>query len=244
MRDLTTYDHKHNEANLEDNRDGTDDNRSYNYGVEGETDDPAINEVRHRQIRNMFATLLLSTGVPMILGGDEFGRTQGGNNNAYCQDNAISWYDWDLADWQQDLLAFATRVVELRRHHRAFRQRYFFDGRPTREGGAPDLGWVGPDGEQLTQDEWNAGWNKTLGMYLSGELHHVPGEPLPQADDSFLFILHADDEPCDFTLPGEPFGKTYEVVFDTGVDHEGATVRAGEALTLVGRSSVLLRVTA
>ncbi len=244
LRDLTTYDHKHNEANLEDNRDGTDDNRSYNYGVEGETDDPAINEVRHRQIRNMFATLLLSTGVPMILGGDEFGRTQGGNNNAYCQDNEISWYDWDLADWQQDLLTFATRVVELRRAHRAFRQRYFFDGRPTREGGAPDLGWVGPDGQPMTQEEWNAGWNKTLGMYLSGELHHVPGEPLPQADDSFLLILHAADEPCDFTLPGEPFGKTYEVVFDTGVVHEGANVRAGEALPLVPRSSVLLRVTA
>ncbi len=244
LRDLTTYNHKHNEANLEDNRDGTDDNRSYNYGVEGETDDPAINEVRHRQIRNMFATLLLSTGVPMILGGDEFGRTQGGNNNAYCQDNEISWYDWDLADWQTELLAFATRIVELRRQHRAFRQRYFFDGRPTREGGAPDLGWVGPDGQPLTQDEWNAGWSKTLGMYLSGELHHVPGEPLPQADDSFLLILHAGDEECDFTLPGEPFGKSYEVVFDTGVDHEGATVRAGEALHLVPRSSALLRVTA
>jgi len=244
LRDLTTYNHKHNEANLEDNRDGTDDNRSYNYGVEGETDDPAINEVRHRQIRNMFATLLLSTGVPMILGGDEFGRTQGGNNNAYCQDNEISWYDWDLADWQTELLAFATRIVELRRQHRAFRQRYFFDGRPTREGGAPDLGWVGPDGQPLTQDEWNAGWSKTLGMYLSGELHHVPGEPLPQADDSFLLILHAGDEECDFTLPGEPFGKRYEVVFDTGVDHEGATVRAGEALHLVPRSSALLRVTA
>jgi|DEB0MinimDraft_3_1074331.scaffolds.fasta_scaffold00003_30 glycogen operon protein len=244
LRDLTTYDHKHNEANLEDNRDGTDDNRSYNYGVEGETDDPGINEVRHRQIRNMFATLLLSTGVPMILGGDEFGRTQGGNNNAYCQDNAISWYDWDLAEWQHELLDFARRVVALRRNHRAFRQRYFFDGRPTREGGAPDLGWVGPDGQPLTQDEWNAGWSKTLGMYLSGELHHVPGEPLPEADDSFLLILHAGDTSCDFTLPGEPFGQAYEVVFDTGVDHEGAIIRAGEALHLAPRSSALVRVTA
>ncbi len=244
LRDLTTYDHKHNEANLEDNRDGTDDNRSYNYGVEGETDDPGINEVRHRQIRNMFATLLLSTGVPMILGGDEFGRTQGGNNNAYCQDNAISWHDWDLAEWQHELLDFARRVVALRRNHRAFRQRYFFDGRPTREGGAPDLGWVGPDGQPLTQDEWNAGWSKTLGMYLSGELHHVPGEPLPEADDSFLLILHAGDTSCDFTLPGEPFGQAYEVVFDTGVDHEGAIIRAGEALHLAPRSSALVRVTA
>jgi len=243
MRDLTTYEHKHNEANLEDNRDGTDDNRSANYGIEGETDDPAINAIRHRQIRNMFATLLLSTGVPMILGGDEFGRTQGGNNNAYCQDNDISWFDWDLVDWQRDLLDFATRVIHLRREHRAFRQRYFFDGRPAREGGAPDLGWIGPDGEPLTQDEWNAGWTKTLGMYLSGELHPVPGEPAPPADDSFLLVLHASDDALDFTMPGEPFGASFEVVFDTGDQQpEGTVIPSGAALHLAPRSSALLRV--
>ena len=242
MRDLATYEHKHNEANLEGNRDGTDDNRSANYGVEGETDDPAIQATRHRQVRNMLATLLLSTGVPMILGGDEFGRTQGGNNNAYCQDNEISWYDWNLHPWQSELLDFARMVVRLRRDHRVFRQRYFFDGRPVREGGAPDLGWIGPDGQPMTNDEWNAPWTKTLGMYLSGELHHVPGEPLPPSDDSFLFILHASDDDTDFTLPGEPFGASYEVVFDTGALRPPGPIPAGAALTMTPRSAALLRV--
>ena len=242
MRDLTTYEHKHNEANLEDNRDGTDDNRSANYGVEGETDDDAINAIRHRQIRNMMATLVLSTGVPMILGGDEFGRTQGGNNNAYCQDNPISWYDWQLQPWQQELLDFTKAVIAVRREHRVFRQRYFFDGRPHHEGGAPDLGWVGPDGQPFTNDEWNAPWTKTLGMYLSGELHQVPGEPLPPTDDSFLFIVHASDDDLDFTLPGEPFGASYDVVFDTGTLRPPGPIPAGTALRLTPRSSVLLRV--
>ena len=242
MRDLTTYDHKHNEANLEGNRDGTDDNRSANYGVEGETDDPAIVEVRQRQIRNMIATLVLSTGVPMLLGGDEIGRTQGGNNNAYCQDNDISWYDWNLDPWQQELLEFTRSVLAVRREHRVFRQRFFFDGRPHREGGAPDLGWVGPDGLPLTNDEWNAPWTKTLGMYLSGELHQVPGEPIPPTDDSFLFLLHASDDEIDFTLPGEPFGAAYEVVFDTGALRPPGPIPAGAALRLQPRSSALLRV--
>jgi glycogen operon protein len=242
MRDLTTYDHKHNEANLEDNRDGTDDNRSANYGVEGETEDPAIVEVRQRQIRNMIATLVLSTGVPMLLGGDEIGRTQGGNNNAYCQDNDISWYDWNLDSWQQELLDFTRSVLAVRREHRVFRQRFFFDGRPHREGGAPDLGWVGPDGLPLTNDEWNAPWTKTLGMYLSGELHQVPGEPIPPTDDSFLFLLHASDDEIDFTLPGEPFGAAYEVVFDTGALRPPGPMPAGAALRLQPRSSALLRV--
>jgi glycogen operon protein len=242
MRDLTTYDHKHNEANLEGNRDGTDDNRSANYGVEGETEDPAIVEVRQRQIRNMIATLVLSTGVPMLLGGDEIGRTQGGNNNAYCQDNDISWYDWNLDSWQQELLDFTRSVLAVRREHRVFRQRFFFDGRPHREGGAPDLGWVGPDGLPLTNDEWNAPWTKTLGMYLSGELHQVPGEPIPPTDDSFLFLLHASDDEIDFTLPGEPFGAAYEVVFDTGALRPPGPMPAGAALRLQPRSSALLRV--
>ena len=242
MRDLTTYEHKHNEANLEDNRDGTDDNRSANYGVEGETDDPGIVATRQRQIRNMIATLVLSTGVPMLLGGDEIGRTQGGNNNAYCQDNDISWYDWHLSPWQEELLEFTRTVLAVRRDHRVFRQRFFFDGRPQREGGAPDVGWVGPDGQPLTNDEWNAPWTKTLGMYLSGELHQVPGEPLPPADDSFLYILHASDDEIDFTLPGEPFGASYDVVFDTGALRPPGPIPAGTALRLTPRSSALLRV--
>ena len=244
MRDLSTYEHKHNEANLENNRDGTDDNRSANYGHEGETDDPAINAVRRRQIRNMMTTLLLSTGVPMMLGGDEMARTQGGNNNAYCQDNEISWYDWELAPWQEDILDFARMVVQLRREHRVFRQRFFFDGRPVREGGAPDLAWLGPDGQPMTDDEWNAGWTKTIGMYLSGDLHPVPGEPEPRPDDTFLLLLHASDDDLAFTLPGEPFGSSYTTVFDTADDHrsEPRTYLPGDAVPLTPRSSVLLRV--
>ncbi len=246
MRDLSTYEHKHNEANLEDNRDGTDDNRSANYGHEGATDDPGINAIRRRQIRNMMTTLLLATGVPMMLGGDEFGRTQGGNNNAYCQDNEISWYDWQIEPWQQQILDVTRQLVRLRRDHRVFRQRFFFDGRPVREGGAPDLAWLGPDGQPLTDEEWNAGWTKTLGMYLSGDLHPVPGEPAPTPDDSFLLLLHASDDDFDFTLPGQPFGSTYAVVIDTADDGETAerTYAAGDAVRLTPRSSVLLRVMA
>ena len=187
---------------------------------------------------------MLATGVPMMLGGDEFGRTQGGNNNAYCQNNGISWYDWDLAPWQQEILDFSRMVVQLRRDHRVFRQRFFFDGRPVREGGAPDLAWLGPDGQPLTDDEWNAGWTKTLGMYLSGDLHPVPGEPAPSPDDTFLLLLHASDDDIDFTLPGEPFGSAYTTVFDTADDHQVATreYAPGEAVRLTPRSSVLLRV--
>ena len=248
MRDLTTYEHKHNEANLEDNRDGTDDNRSANYGHEGETDDPAINEIRRRQIRNMLSTLLLSTGVPMILGGDEFGRTQGGNNTAYCQDNPISWFDWDLQPWQEDLLGFARTVIGLRRDHRVFRQRFFFDGRPVREGGAPDLAWIGPDGSPLDEQEWHSWETKTLGMYLSGDLHPVPGEPAPAPDDSFLVILHASDDEIPFVLPGAPFAQKYAVVFDTGrpandtdPDAEPTLLDPGASVDLVPHSVVLLR---
>ncbi|MFM8772723.1 MAG: glycogen debranching protein, partial [Actinomycetota bacterium] len=244
MRDLSTYEHKHNEANLEDNRDGTDDNRSANYGHEGETDDEAINAIRRRQIRNMMTTLLLATGVPMMLGGDEIGRTQGGNNNAYCQDNEISWFDWHLEPWQRQVLDVTRALVRLRREHRVFRQRFFFDGRPVREGGAPDLAWLGPDGQPLTDEEWNAGWTKTLGMYLSGELHPVPGEPAPAPDDSFLLLLHASDDEFDFTLPGAPFGASYTTVIDTADDVAGPEriYASGQAVHLTPRSSVLLRV--
>jgi len=194
----------------------------------------------------MMTTLLLATGVPMMLGGDEFGRTQGGNNNAYCQDNEISWYDWQIEPWQQQILDVTRQLVRLRRDHRVFRQRFFFDGRPVREGGAPDLAWLGPDGQPLTDEEWNAGWTKTLGMYLSGDLHPVPGEPAPTPDDSFLLLLHASDDDFDFTLPGQPFGSTYAVVIDTADDGETAerAYAAGDAVRLTPRSSVLLRVMA
>jgi isoamylase len=245
LRDLVTYEHKHNQANLEDNRDGTDDNRSANYGHEGETTDPAITKVRHRQMRNMLASLILSTGVPMILGGDEFGRTQGGNNNGYCQDNGISWYDWDWSPWQHDLVEFTRYVLALRRDHRVFRQRFFFQGTPTVDGGAPDLGWISPTGTVLSDAEWNAPDTHTIGMYLSGRLRPVPGEPHSDRDHSFLILFHAGVDHQPFVLPGPPFGQTYRRVLDTHDERPSIAPwidRADSTVMLAPRSLVVLRV--
>ncbi len=243
MRDLVTYAHKHNEANLEGNRDGTDNNRSSNYGVEGETSDPIVNEVRRQQMRNMLATLLLSTGVPMIAGGDEFGRTQRGNNNAYCQDNEVSWYDWAWEPWQSDLKVFASQILDLRRHHRAFRQRYFFDGRPLHDGGPKDLAWLGPDGHEVSEDDWHDGSARTLGMYLAGELHGTDHEGNPRRDESFLVILHAGDRPAPFTLPGAPYATSYVRTVDTATGQaavDGPEVPAATTITIPPRTLLVL----
>ena len=245
MHDLVSYEHKHNEANLEGNRDGTDDNRSRNYGVEGDTEDSSINAVRLRQIRNLLATLALSSGVPMIAAGDEIGRTQMGNNNAYCQDNVISWIDWDLAPWQVDLLEFASGVLRLRREHRAFRQRNFFDGRPMHDGGPKDLAWIAPNGLELSPDAWNDHGIRTLGMYVSGELHAVHPDGTHVRDDSFLVILHAGEQEQPFTLPQAPYAQSYRRVIDTmtGSTSEAShDETAGSAITMVPHSLVVLRV--
>lgn len=245
LRDLVSYEHKHNEANLENNRDGTDDNRSANYGHEGETADPAITKVRHRQMRNMLASVILSTGVPMILGGDEFGRTQSGNNNGYCQDNAISWYDWNWSRWQHDLVEFTRYTLALRRDHRVFRQRFFFQGTPTVDGGAPDLGWISPSGIPLSDPEWNSPDTRTIGMYLSGRLRPVPGEPSSERAPSFLLLFHAGDDHRPFVLPGSPFGQTYRRVLDTHDERPSIapwTDRADSTVMLAPRSLVVLRV--
>jgi glycogen operon protein len=245
LRDLVTYAEKHNEANLEDNRDGTNDNRSANYGLEGESTDVDINRVRHRQMRNMLTTLLLSTGVPMLSGGDEWGRTQRGNNNAYCQDNEISWYEWDWLPWQQDLHDFATRIIQLRRNNRVFRQRFFFQGVPQREGGAPDLGWLSPAGTALSTDEWNSPATRTIGMYLSGDLRPVPGESAHISDSSFLLLIHAGEDHCGFTIPGAPYGNNYRRVFDTHDERPTEapwTDPAGATIMMAPRSCVLLRI--
>ncbi|MET0205174.1 MAG: glycogen debranching protein GlgX, partial [Casimicrobiaceae bacterium] len=169
LRDLVSYDAKHNEANLEDNRDGSDNNLSWNCGVEGATDDPQINVLRARQARNLLATLLLSQGVPMLLAGDEIGRSQQGNNNAYCQDNAISWVDWTADEARTRMLAFACRMVELRRSHPVFRRKRFFQGRMLQGGVASDIAWLKPDGTEMTVEEWNHDFARCLGVYLSGE---------------------------------------------------------------------------
>jgi glycogen operon protein len=253
LRDLVSYERKHNDANGEGNRDGTDDNRSTNHGVEGPTDDPRIRGVRARQMRNLMSTLLLATGVPMITAGDEIGRTQGGNNNAYCQDNETSWLDWRLDDEAEAFLDFTRRLIAFRRSHPVFRQRSFFLGRAVAEDGVKDLAWFTPEGRELTDADWFAPSVRTLGMYLSGtgiRTRGPRGEPI--VDDSFLVLLHAGAEVVDFTLPGAPWASSYDVVLSTAEESDGRpasdrrrpalVVGAGKALPLEGRSFVVLRV--
>src|SRR6478752_2757457 len=213
LRDLVSYNEKHNEANLEENRDGTDDNRSWNLGAEGPTDDPAVLALRARQQRNFLATLLLSQGVPMLLGGDELGRTQGGNNNAWCQDNEISWFNWEGADGE--LLEFARRVIALRREHPVFRHTAFLTGKAG-ESGLPDAWWFRPDGRRMTQRDWTSE-TRTLGVFLNGReiRERTPhGEPL--FGDTFLLVFNAHYEPVVFTLPTRRFGSRWQVELATG----------------------------
>ncbi len=248
LRDLVSYERKHNEANGEDNRDGTDDNRSWNCGAEGETGDPAVTALRRRQLRNLMTTLLLSTGVPMLVAGDEMGRTQGGNNNAYCQDNATGWVDWSLRDapeWRE-LLALTARLTALRRAHPVLRRRAFFSGRPQGPDGLRDLAWFTPEGREMTEADWHAP-AATLGMYLSGR--DIPGRDErggPVTDDSFLAVLHAHHEPLPCTLPGPPWAERYELLVDTSREDQtrppGTRHPAGTELTLPPRSVQLFRV--
>ncbi|MFE9821655.1 glycogen debranching protein GlgX [Streptomyces sp. NPDC005791] len=248
LRDLVSYEHKHNEANGEGNRDGTNDNRSWNGGAEGETDDPGIDALRRRQLRNLLTTLLLSTGVPMLVAGDEMGRTQGGNNNAYCQDNEVSWLDWSLLEeprWRE-LTALTARVLALRHRHPVLRRRAFFAGTPQAPDGLRDLAWFTAQGAEMTEGDWYAP-AATLGLYLSGR--DIPGRDARGGqitDDSFLAVLHADHRPCDFLLPGPPWARSYELVLDTSREEQstapGTLHRGGSALTVEGRSVTLLRV--
>jgi glycogen operon protein len=245
MRDLVSYDYKHNDANLEDNRDGTDNNRSSNNGVEGETHDEIIIDTRRQQLRNFMATLLLSTGVPMINGGDEFGRTQLGNNNAYCQDNVISWYDWNWEPWQSELKVFTSQVLHLRRLHSAFRQRYFFAGKPHHDGGPKDLAWIGRDGLEIAEADWHAAESRTLAMYLTGEQHGHDEAGRAITDASFLMILHAGEDPTKFVLPGSPYGRGYLRVVDTatGQAFEGGEQHlAGATIAVAARSMTVFHV--
>lgn len=247
LRDLVTYEHKRNADNGEGNRDGTGDNRSWNCGAEGESDDQEVRALRRRQLRNLLTTLLLSTGVPMLVAGDEMGRTQHGNNNAYCQDNATSWLDWSLLDdpeWRP-LADLAARLIALRRAHPVLRRRAFFSGRPHQQGGLRDLAWFTADGTEMTEQDWYTP-GATLGMYLSGnDISQRDDRGIRIVDDSFLAVLHAADRPCPFTLPGPPWARAYELVVDTArEDRAGAEqppYPAGSSLTLAGRSVVLFR---
>jgi isoamylase len=245
LRDLVSFENKHNEANLEDNRDGTDNNRSSNNGVEGETHDEVILDTRRQQLRNFMATLLLSTGVPMINGGDEFGRSQLGNNNAYCQDNEISWYDWNWEPWQSELKVFASQVLHLRRLHSAFRQRYFFAGQPLQEGGPKDLAWLDASGTEIAEPDWHAPDSRTLGMYLAGEMHGSDESGQPIRDEAFLVVLHAGEDPAKFVLPGSPYGKGYVRTVDTATGQAfegGPQLAAGTAIVLAARSLTVFHV--
>jgi glycogen operon protein len=210
MRDLVTYNEKHNEANQEGGRDGTDDNRSWNCGVEGETDDPEINALRRRQQRNMLTTLILSQGTPMLLGGDEIGRTQHGSNNAWCQDNEISWYSWTQEEDQPEQLAFTKRLIALRRDHPVFRRQEFLRGRDPEGDTLPDVWWFRPDGHRMTKREWDDPECRLLGVFLNGDAiadRTQRGEPLQ--DDSFVLLINAHHEDATFTLPSAAYGETW-----------------------------------
>ena len=247
MRDLVSYERKHNDANGEDGRDGTDDNRSDNHGVEGETTDGAVTTLRRRQIRNLLATLLLSTGAPMLLSGDERLNTQGGNNNAYCQDNATAWLDWTPDPDADQLRDFVARLIRLRHTHPALRQRAFFEGRPVRGGdGGKDLVWFSPDGTEMTERDWFDSGRRTIGMYLDGRGLRERG-PRGEAivDDSFLLLLHADPDDREIVLPDGPYADAFRVLVDTtapdGRPSGDPVLRAGARHPVTGRSFLLLR---
>ena len=240
LRDLVSYNEKHNEANSEGNRDGTDDNRSWNLGVEGDTDDAEVNAARARQQRNFLATLLLSQGVPMLLGGDELGRTQHGNNNAWCQDNEISWFDWDNAD--PALSEFVRTLIAFRREHPVFRRATFLSGTETRGSGLPDVWWFRPDGRRMTQRDWQQLPGCTLGVFLNGDEIPSPGPHGEEiADDSFLLLFNASTEPVTFTLPTRRFGARWELVLATGEDVPDGSVGARAEVAVQDRSLTLLR---
>ena len=193
LHDLVSYNEKHNEANGEDNRDGESHNRSWNYGVEGPTDDGEVHALRERQKRNFLATLLLSQGVPMIAHGDELGRTQQGNNNVYCQDNELSWVDWDDAREHEVLTEFTARLAALRAAHPVFRRQRFFQGRPIRGSSIDDIAWLRPDGQQMTDEDWNAGHARTIAIFLNGQRH--PGPRRARRADRRRLVPAADQRP-------------------------------------------------
>jgi glycogen operon protein len=266
LQDLVSYDHKHNAANGEDGRDGSDDNRSWNCGTEGPSDDPAVNELRARQVRNFLVTLFCSQGIPMLAAGDEMGRTQQGNNNAYCQDNEISWVDWEGVAKHADLLEFSCELSELRRLHPVFRRRRFFSGRPAAapgrggEAGLADIVWLTPSGRAMTAADWQVGYARSLAVFLNGNAITEPGphgEPL--RDDDFLLLVNAHSAPVTFVLPTARFAAAWQILVDTSAPAGGAAgltgatgparagqpprgqPRAGTGILLPGHAMMVLR---
>jgi isoamylase len=266
LADLVSYNDKHNEANGEGNGDGESHNRSWNCGAEGPTDDPEVRALRRRQQRNFLATMFLSQGVPMILGGDEMGRTQGGNNNAYCQDNEISWIDWSLKEENADLVALTSSLAEFRREHPVFHRRRWFQGRQIHGTDVADIGWFAPDGTEMTEEDWESGFAKSVGVFLNGGAIPDPdlrGEQI--TDDSFLVLFNAHYEMLPFTIPNRDWGDHWVVVLDTddlrllpepgggnGNGHgttvawepglgEGEPVKQGDQIDVGARSLMVLR---
>jgi isoamylase len=245
LRDLVSYDRKHNEANKEDNRDGSDNNNSWNCGAEGETDDVEIRALRRRQMRNFLTTLLLAQGVPMLVAGDEFARTQGGNNNPYCQDSEIGWLDWDLNDEGEGLLAFTRALVRLRREHIVFHRARFFQGRTIPGTEVKDVTWLRADGEEMTEADWADPEARTLCLLLSGEagLTHLTQRGEQELDDTFLLIANASHEPARQQLPAGSEGVRWQTLFDTAeeaVEESGEHLAPGDEVELTSRSAQLL----
>jgi glycogen operon protein len=247
LNDLVSYNDKHNDANGEDGRDGAEDNRSWNCGVEGETDDPAVRELRHRQRRNLMATMLLSQGVPMVLHGDELGRSQGGNNNAYCQDNKIAWIDWDLNEDETELLEFTASLTAFRKRHPVFRRRRFFEGKPVRKADElRDIAWFTPSGDEMEEQNWDDDFGKSIAVFLNGDAiadRDVRGMRI--TDDSFLLAFNAHSEDIEFTLPGQDYGDSWTVAVDTSTgtvqQPGGAMVEHGGQVNVSARSLVVLQ---
>ncbi|MEY3408043.1 MAG: hypothetical protein RL038_1104 [Actinomycetota bacterium] len=239
LRDLVSYNEKHNEANGENNRDGNDTNRSWNHGVEGETTDPAINALRLQQQRNLMATLLLAGGVPMLTAGDEHGRTQNGNNNAYCQDNRISWIDWEIEGDRADVLTTTKRLIEIRKNNPAFAQKFFRFGMPTKDGSPSDLTWFTAAGTAFAEKDWANTDCHTIGMFLN----KVSGAGR-ESDASYLVVLHASGEVIEYTMPDATWGGNWELVFDStrpGGEPISQTAKANEKLILPSRSTLVFK---
>src|SRR6266576_3032420 len=245
LNDLVTYDKKHNELNGDDNRDGDNNNQSWNCGVEGPTDDPKINALRERQRRNFLITLFLSQGVPMLSGGDEWGRTQNGNNNAYCQDNEISWFNWERDEKQNQFVEFTRKLIQLRRDHPVFRRPKFFQGRRIRGSETRDVMWFNPGGSEMSEEEWTSPFVRCLGMLLSGDTMDVlnfEGEPI--RDDTFLLLINAHYEPIPFVLPGQEHIE-WQLILDTmdpnGFLMEPRKFPSGDDVNLGGRAACLFQ---
>ncbi|HET7695033.1 MAG TPA: glycogen debranching protein GlgX [Vicinamibacterales bacterium] len=247
LHDLVSYNEKHNEANGEENRDGESHNRSWNCGAEGPTDNPDVLRLRERQVRNFLTTLFTSQGVPMLCGGDEIGRTQRGNNNGYCQDSELSWYDWAHADGR--LLAFTRDLIRLRSQHPVFCRRRWFQGRPIHGNSVSDIGWFTPAGKEMSEQDWQAGFAKSLGVFLNGDAIATPDEQGRRTvDDSFYVMFNAHSDAVEFVLPESKWGEQWTVAIDTSeipdgmdIDRKGRQLAAGEQVPVQAWSLVLLR---